>query len=90
MKSVIENKEREIDIINSKMQLPVDQDILRMKIQKDLEAKYRFEIDSKTLEIEKISEQYFESKRLHQLSSTQVETSKMEFEKVISDIKKRH
>ena len=55
-----------------------------------MENKYRFEIDSKILEIEKISEQYFESKRLHQLSSTQVETSKMEYEKVISDIKKRH
>ena len=61
-----------------------------MRIQKDLENKYRFEIDSKSLEIEKISELYFESKRLHQLSSTQVDSSKIEYEKVISDIKKRH
>jgi len=61
-----------------------------MRIQKDLENKYRFEIDSKSLEIEKISEQYFESKRLYQLSSTQVDSSKIEYEKVISDIKKRH
>ena len=42
------------------------------------------------MEIEKISEQYFESKRLHQLAATQVDTSKMEYEKVIADIKKRH
>ena len=55
-----------------------------------MENKYRFEIDSKSLEIEKISEQYFESKRLYQLSSTQVDSSKIEYEKVISDIKKRH
>lgn len=55
-----------------------------------MENKYRFEIDSKTLEIEKISEQYFESKRLHQLATTQVDTSKLEYEKVIADIKKRH
>ena len=52
------------------MQLPVDQDILRMRIQKDLENKYRFEIDSKSLELEKVSENYFESKRLYELSKT--------------------
>ena len=70
MKSVIENKEREIDIINQKMQLPVDQDILRMRIQKDLEAKYRFDIDSKTMELDKVSENYFETKRLYEISKT--------------------
>ena len=46
------------------MQLPVDQDILRMRIQKDLENKYRFELDSKTIELDKVSESYFESKRI--------------------------
>ena len=70
MKSALENKEREIEIINSKMQLPVDQDILRMRIQKDLESKYRFDIDSKTMELDKVSENYFETKRLYELSKT--------------------
>jgi hypothetical protein len=74
MKGILENKQKEIDHINSKMQLPVDQDILRMRIQKDLENKYRFEIDSKSLELEKVSENYFESKRLYELSKTQVES----------------
>ena len=45
-----------------------------MRIQKDLENKYRFELDSKSLELEKVSENYFEAKRLHELSKTQVET----------------
>ena len=72
------------------MQLPVDQDILRMRIQKDLENKYRFEIDSKSLELEKVSENYFESKRLYELSKTQVESQKVEYNKVISDLKRRH
>ena len=70
MKGILENKQKEIDHINSKMQLPVDQDILRMRIQKDLENKYRFEIDSKSLELEKVSENYFESKRHYELSKT--------------------
>ena len=61
-----------------------------MRIQKDLENKYRFEIDSKTLELDKLSESYFEVKRLHELSKTSLESLKIENEKVISDIKRRH
>lgn len=72
------------------MQLPVDHDILRMRIQKDLENKYRFEIDSKSLEVEKVSENYFESKRLYELSKAQVEGQKVEYDKVFSDLKRRH
>ena len=90
LKAILENKQREIDHINTKMQLPVDQDILRMRIQKDLENKYRFELDSKALELEKVSENYFESKRLYELSKTQVESQKVEYEKVVSDLKRRH
>jgi len=90
MKSVLENKEREIEIINSKMQLPVDQDILRMRIQKDLESKYRFDIDSKTMELDKVSENYFETKRLYELSKTQGESQKVEYDKIISDLRRRH
>ena len=72
------------------MSLPVDQDILRMRIQKDLENKYRFDLDSKQLELEKISENYFENKRITELLKTQVESLKLEYDKVITDIKKRH
>ena len=86
----IEAKQKEIDHINQKMHLPVDQDILRMRIQKDLENKYRFEIDSKTLELDKLSESYFEVKRLHELSKTSLESLKIENEKVVADIKRRH
>jgi len=48
MRSIVDAKQKEIEHINAKMTLPVDQDILRMRIQKDLENKYRFELDSKT------------------------------------------
>ena len=72
------------------MQLPVDQDILRMRVQKDLENKYRFDIDSKTMELDKVSESYFETKRLYELAKTQNESQKLEYDKVISDQKRRH
>ena len=61
-----------------------------MRIQKDLENKYRFEIDSKTLELDKISEKYFETKRLYELSKTSVDSIKIEYDKVIEDIKRRN
>lgn len=55
------------------MQLPVDQDILRMRIQKDLENKYRFELDQKNNELENISQTYFEVKRQLELAKNQIE-----------------
>lgn len=72
------------------MQLPVDQDILRMRIQKDLENKYRFELDSKAMELDKVSESYFETKRLHEVVKTDLESCKLEHEKVVSDMRRRH
>ena len=89
MRLVVEGKQKEIDHINSKMALPIDQDILRMRIQKDLEAKYRFDLDSKSMELDKISESYFETKRHYELAKTNLESCKIEFEKVEQDLKRR-
>lgn len=60
-----------------------------MRIQKDLENKYRFELDAKTMELDKVSESYFETKRMHELMKTNLEAVKIENEKVISDCKRR-
>ena len=46
-----------------------------------MEAKYRFELDSKTMELDKVSESYFETKRHLELAKTNLENSKIEFEK---------
>ena len=61
-----------------------------MRIQKDLESKYRFDIDSKTMELDKVSENYFETKRLYELSKTQGESQKLEYDKIIADLRRRH
>ena len=47
MGASVESKQRELDNLAQKMVLPVDKDILRMRIQKDLEAKFRFELESR-------------------------------------------
>ena len=45
MRRAIEQKQREIDAMANKMSLPIDADILRMKIQKDMESRHRVELD---------------------------------------------
>ena len=48
MASAIDRKQSELDTMAAKIVLPVDADIMRMRIQKDLEAKFRFELESRT------------------------------------------
>ena len=63
MASAVERKQGELDTMAAKMVLPVDAEILRMRIQKDLEAKFRFELESRTQELERTSDSLFESRR---------------------------
>ena len=37
-----------------------------------------------------MSENYFETKRLYELSKTQCESSKLEYDKIIGDLRRRH
>lgn len=72
------------------MALPVDSDILRMKLQKDIEGRHRIELDQKQQEIERLSEHYYEAKRQLDVVKTQLETQKYESEKEINDLKDKH
>jgi hypothetical protein len=45
MRRAIEHKQRGIDQMANKMTLPIDTDIMRMKIQKDIEGRHRVEIE---------------------------------------------
>ena len=70
MRRAIEQKQREIEMMSSKMTLPIDTDIMRMKIQKDIEARHRVEIDSKQQEIDRLSEHFYEVKRQLEILKT--------------------
>jgi len=63
MRRAIEQKQREIENMANKMTLPIDTDIMRMKIQKDIEARHRVEVDAKQQEIDRLSEHFYEVKR---------------------------
>lgn len=56
MKRAIEMKQRELENMHNKMTLPVDTDILRMKIAKDMEARHRIELETKQQEVDRLAE----------------------------------
>jgi len=47
LKRAIESKQKELEQMQQKMVLPIDTDILRMKIHKDIEGRHRHELDMK-------------------------------------------
>ena len=56
------------------MSLPIDTDIMRMKIQKDMEARHRNELEAKQQEVDRLSENFYESKRQLDVVKTQLDT----------------
>jgi hypothetical protein len=52
------------------MILPIDSDILRMRVTKDVEARFRVELETKTLELERMSDCYYDSKRQLEILKT--------------------
>lgn len=90
LKRTIEARQREIESMQAKMALPIDSDIMRMKLQKDLEGRHRIELDQKQQEIDRLSEQYYEQKRQVEIVKTQIDTMRHESEKEIADLKDKH
>lgn len=66
----LESKQREIDTVAQKMVLPIDTDILRMRVTKDIEARFRLDIETKAVELEKMTEAYYETKRQFEIVKT--------------------
>lgn len=81
MTSLVEKKQAELESLSAKMQLPVDTDILRMRIQKDLEAKFRFELTQKNQMLEQTADSLYESKRQLELLKIAHEQLKLETER---------
>jgi len=90
MKRAIEMKQRELEQMHQKMSLPVDTDILRMKIAKDMESRHRIELETKQQEIDRLSEQFYEARRQNEVLKAQLESLKSESEKELKDAKDKH
>jgi hypothetical protein len=59
--------------MTNKISLPIDTDILRMKIQKDIDSRHRVELDSKQQEIDRLAENFYEAKRQQEILKTQID-----------------
>jgi hypothetical protein len=90
MAHVIERKQNELDSLAQRMQIPIDTDILKMRLAKDLEQKYRFELDNRLAELERATDSLFETKRQLDLIKITYESSRHENEKFLSDMRDRH
>ena len=90
MRRMLEIKQRDLDQMAQKLQLPIDTDILRMKIQRDLEAKHRIEVEDKTQECERAQDQLFEAKRQLDILRCQLDSHKYEAEKELQDNKDKY
>ena len=86
----LDAKQRELDQISAKMVLPVDTDILRMRVTKDIEARFRLELETRALELDKMTEAYYETKRQLEIVKTQFESQKYESEKLIQELRDKH
>jgi hypothetical protein len=60
MAKTVERKQSDLDTMAQKMVLPVDTDILRMRIQKELESKFRYELETRQAELERTSDAFYE------------------------------
>ena len=76
--------------MHAKMALPVDTDILRMKLAKDMEARHRLELETKQSECDRLADQYYEQKRQNEVLKAQIEAVKSEAEKELREAKEKH
>lgn len=90
MAKAVERKQAELDTMAQKMTLPVDTDILRMRIQKDLESKFRYELETRQGELDRTSDAFYESRRQLEIVKTAFEGNKHEHEKFVAEMRERH
>ena len=69
------------------MVLPIDTDILRMRVTKDIEARFRLELETKSLELDKMTEAYYETKRQFEIVKTSFDSHRYESEKLLNDLR---
>ncbi|CAK87391.1 unnamed protein product (macronuclear) [Paramecium tetraurelia] len=88
-KLLIEQKQRELEEIQSKLSPSFDQDMIRIKLLNELEIPHRQQLEVKQNEIEKLNEVIYQLKRNLDLEIAKVETTKLENAKEIKLIQER-
>jgi hypothetical protein len=71
------------------MVVPMDTEMLRIKLLKEIETPHRITLESKQNEIEKLAENLYEIRRQHDILKTQFENNKFEYERELNDLRER-
>ena len=61
-----------------------------MRVQKDLESKYRVEFESKCVEVERMTEACYELKRQSEIYKTMIDNHRYETDKVVQEMRDKH
>lgn len=89
-KIAIEQKQKELEDVQSKVIPSLDHDMIRIKIINELEIPHRQALDNKQQENDKLQDQVYELKRQLDILNTKYEAVRFEAEKDIKDLKERH
>ncbi|CAD8183514.1 unnamed protein product [Paramecium octaurelia] len=89
-KLLIEQKQREIEEIQSRLTPAFDQDMMRIKLLNELDLPHRQQLEQKQLEIEKLNETIYQLKRKIDLEISRVETIQVDKEKEMKLLSEKH
>lgn len=90
LKFGIEQKQREIEDVQSKVMPNLEIDMIKIKLINELETPHRMQMEAKQCEIEKFMEENYELKKFIDLTKAKIEELKNEKEKDIKMLKDRN
>jgi hypothetical protein len=74
-------------MIQEKMTLPIDNEIIKMRVQKDIDGRYRMELETRALELERMTDAYYDVKRQLEIFKTSLENQRYETEKIVEELR---
>jgi hypothetical protein len=72
------------------MTLPIDNEIIKMRVQKDIDGRYRMELETRALELERMTDAYYDVKRQLEIFKTSLENQRYETDKIIEELRDKN
>ena len=89
LKSAIEQKQKEIEDVQTKVMPILDQDMIKLKLINELEVPHKLQMEAKNIELEKFQEENYELKRQIELALAKNESLKQEKDKEIKSMQNK-
>ena len=90
LKSAIEQKQKEIEDVQTKVMPILDQDMIKIKLINELEVPHKLQMEAKNIELDKFQEENYELKRQIELAIAKNESLKQEKDKEIKSIQNKN